>query len=66
MSATREHRNAGMVDDAVAAIGTALTVAEHLAGVLAGVLPDQYEGELHAHLANVRASHEALTEALGI
>lgn len=66
MTATREHRNAGMVDDAIASIGTTITVAEHLTGTLMGNLPDDYEGELHAHLANVRAAHEALTEAVGI
>lgn len=66
MSATREHRNAGKVDDAIASVGTAITVAEHLLGELAGNLPDEYEGSAHAHLANVREAHNTLTEELGI
>jgi hypothetical protein len=65
MSATREHRHAGMVEDAIASIGTAITVAEHLAGTLAGNLPDDYEGPLVAGLARVREAQQALTEAVG-
>lgn len=72
MSATREHRNAGMVDDAITAIGVAITVAENTLGILSGNLPDgsdgghDYEGEALAHVANLRAAHENLTEAIGL
>lgn len=72
MSATREHRNAGKLDDAIAAIGAAITTAENMREMLSGNLPDgsdggaDYEGEAMAHLANLRAAHDNATEALGI
>lgn len=42
MSATREHRNASMLEDACAAIGTVITTFEHLHAALAHVLPDEF------------------------
>lgn len=51
MSATREHRNASMLEDACASIGTVITTFEHLHGALAHALPDDFpavEREVHA------------------
>jgi hypothetical protein len=56
----------GASEDAVAAIGAAITVAEHLAGALAGNLPDGDETEVHLGLADVCAAPERLTERLGL
>ena len=56
----------GAIEDAVAAIGAAISVAEHLAGALAGNLPDGDETEVHLGLADVCAAPERLTERLGL
>ena len=61
MSATREHRNLGAIEDAVAAIGAVITTTEHLLGALAGQLPDDTsEGEIHLALGSVRDAHNEL------
>lgn len=74
MTATREHRNAGMVEDAIASIGTAITVAEHLVDAVHANLPDanDYEGAIdyetaaRAGLNKLRVQHANLTAELGI
>lgn len=66
MTSTREHRNAGKVDDAITAIGVAISVAENTLEILAGNLPDEYEGAANAHVANLRAAHSNLTEEIGL
>lgn len=59
MTATRENRNAGKVEDAVAAIGTSITVAEHLWSALDFDLPDDFPSS--DALQNLRAAHDQLT-----
>jgi hypothetical protein len=74
VSATREHRNAGHVEDAIALIGSAITCAETLVDVLAAQLPDandhegaiDVEGVARTGLAALRERHAELTDALGL
>lgn len=67
MSATREYRNLGMLEDAIAAVGTTITVAENLLGELSYVLPDETPvGEIQSRLIDLREAHERAQEALGI
>lgn len=74
MSVTREHRNAGRVDDAMAAIGIAITNAQTLVEILSGNLPDttdyadapDYEGEVLTALAQMRQLLDGLNERLGV
>lgn len=74
MSATRERRNAGHVEDAITLIGSAITCAESLVDVLTAQLPDanDYEGAIDVEavtrtgLASLRERHAELSEALGL
>lgn len=67
MTATREHRNMGALEDAGASVGTTITVMEHLLSVLSHDLPDDVNvGELHLALGDVREAHNKLEEALGV
>ncbi len=66
MTYSRERRNEGMMDDAIASIGTTMTVAEHLLQALGGQLPDDVEGEILTGLQNLRESYDALTEKMNI
>lgn len=65
MSSTREYRNAGAIEDAVAVIGCAITVAESLVDALASVLPDDYPTyDVREALELVRNAHECAQEAV--
>jgi hypothetical protein len=67
VSSTREYRNAGAIEDAVAAIGATITVTEHLLSTLASVLPDDFPtGEFQLALGTVRETHNLLGEVLGV
>lgn len=65
MSATREHRNMGAIEDSIASVGTAITVAEHLAGVVGSQLPDDAPN-VHVLLADLREAHNRVCEQLGV
>jgi hypothetical protein len=66
MTATREHRNAGEIEEAVAAIGSAIEEAQALLERLAAALPDDYPyWEMEEALAKLqRAHHRAQMVAL--
>lgn len=67
MTSTREHHNAGMFEDAVASVGTAITVLEHMRTALGPNLPDDYPSAMAMQfIENLRTTHDALTSELGI
>jgi hypothetical protein len=66
MTATREHRNAGKIEDAVAVVGGSITVTEHLAHVIWLHLPDDFAPGFHQAMAELRAAHERVQEVLGV
>lgn len=67
MTSTREHRNAGVLEDAVAGVGVSITLMEHVAKLLGPVLPDDYPTTRAIVLMDaLRTVHAELTAELGI
>lgn len=67
MTSTREHMNAGNFEDAVASVGTTITVLEHMHRALGPNLPDDYpSAHAMALIESLRTTHDALTSELGI
>jgi hypothetical protein len=64
VSATREYRNLGKIEDAVAAVGATITVLEHLYDALGLVLPDDGPA-LTFEIGALRAAHTQLSDRLG-
>lgn len=63
MSATREHRNACAVEDAVEAIRKSIATAQNLLDALAAVLPDDYPyPDVEAALSDLRTAAIKATE----
>jgi hypothetical protein len=65
MTATREYRNLGSIEDAVANVGMAITVFWHLYTALAAFLPDDTPGLGEDYQALLDA-HAALQQRLGV
>jgi hypothetical protein len=66
LSATREHRNASMIEDAAASVGMTIAVTEHLLCALASVLPDDFDvPAVNLALGEVRDAHDKLQGVLG-
>lgn len=63
MSASREYRNLGKVEDAITLIGVAITVAENTIDTLSYALPDDTPA---IDLFEVRKAHEDVQKVLGL
>lgn len=61
MSATRENRNAGLIEDAVQAVGDKIDLTKELLNELRFVLPDDYPSyDVEERLGKLSKHHDKL------